>query len=235
MVDRAGKSRIRKNYHGKFSLWEKPSENEQYFITVDPGGGYNPTHEKNNTEPDPTCIDVFNRRTGKQCAQWHGHMDYDLISDVIYLIGRMYFMAPACVELENHGYTVVANLTKMHYPMFETLPNKPGYMTTRGTKPKMVDDLLLMAKNSDLQIMCAQTVSEMRTFVEDQTKPGNRRFSAATGCHDDRVMSAAMASQMMTLMPERIRDMGRKTAGFGNFEDRMKPVDDGRYREVYVA
>jgi len=228
VVDRAGKSRIKKNPHGNFSLWEKPDENQLYFITVDPGGGIKPSHEKDNTEPDPTSIDVWLRRDGKQVAQWHGHIDYDLIADVVYLIGRMFFMAPACMELMNHGYAVVANLKNMHYPMYEAKPGEPGYLTTKATKPKMVDDLLLMTKNSDLQIMCRETVSEMRTFIEE-----NGKYHAAQGCHDDRVMTAAMASQMMTLMPDRLRRT--EPVGFANFEDRLKPKDDGRYKEVYVA
>jgi len=230
VVDRAGKSRVKKDPHGNFSLWDKPRSEEQYFITVDPGGGIKPSHEKDNTEPDPTCIDVWMRRTGKQVAQWHGHIDYDLIADIVYLIGRMFFVAPACVELMNHGYTVVSHLSKMHYPMFESKPNEPGFLTTKASKPKMVDDLLLMAKNYDIQIMCKETISEMRTFIEE-----NGKYHAAQGCHDDRVMSAAMASQMMTLLPEKLRGMQQKTAGFGNMDHRIRPEHDHSYREVYVA
>ena len=233
VVDRAGISKIRPNPYGKFSLWEKPDKRESYFITVDPGGGIKPHHEKDNIEPDPTSIDVYNHRTGKQVAQWHGHIDYGMIANVVWLIGRMFFRAQACVELMNHGYTVVKDLVEMGYPLFEHRVSEPGWMTTKKTKPQMVDDLGEMTRNGDIQIRCAETISEMRTFVEK-----NGSYNAESGCKDDRVDSAAMASQMLRLMPKRfigLRDESEVFTGFANFDDRIAPDYDGGYQEVHVG
>ena len=54
-------------------------------------------------------------------AQWNGHIDYDMIADLVELIGMMFYEAVAVVELNNHGYTVVAMLKERDYPQYENL------------------------------------------------------------------------------------------------------------------
>lgn len=237
LVDRAGETKVRRHEYGKFRLWVKPARGETYFLTVDTGGGLKTSQVRENREPDPTCIDVWRRSDGAQCAQWHGHMDYGLIASTVYMIGRMYGamnksavqLPRACVEAANHGHTVIKDLREMHYQMFEAKPGEPGWLTTGASKPKMVDDLGEMARNGDLKIACRETIAEMRTYVEE-----NGKFNAAQGCHDDRVISAAMASQMMSLLPSAI-DTSRDNAGFSNLDGRGRPkADSGRYVEMYA-
>jgi len=236
VVDRLGKSRIRANKYGRFKLWQKPIESEIYFMTVDSAGGKRKNVEKDAKarNPDKTVIDVWNHRTGVQCAQWQGDIEYDLIADLTMLIGRMYFNAKAVAELMNHGYTVVADLKRAKWPMFENRPGEPGWMTTAKTKPVMIDKLYQMSRDGDIQIRCKSTVSEMRTFQED-----NGHMEAATGCKDDRVISAAIASQMMTLLPKTFqtkRGEKKPFTGFKNFQHRnriKKPVS-GEYKEFYA-
>lgn len=229
LVDRAGKSKVKPNRSGKFKLWEKPEKTETYFMTVDPGGGIKQSQKDAGKEPDPTCIDVWNRRTGVQCAQWHGNIEYGMIADIVYLVGRMYNMCTACIELMNHGYTVVDSLNQDRYPMYEAKPGEPGWLTTRASKPRMVDSLGVMAKDGDLQIRCKETVSEMRTFIEE-----NGKYHGSSGSHDDRVMSAAMASQMMVLLPKKFRDAQRRIEGFTNISGRYDRTPDYGYQEVMV-
>lgn len=181
---------------GKMQIWERYNPREQYFLTVDAAGGF---RDKSAKEPDPTNIDVWNFRTGRQVAQWHGHIDYDAISDLVELIGGMYGKGTACVELNNHGYTVVAGLKASNYPMYYYKPGEPGWSTNKKTKPKMVDDLLEYCRDGALTIRCAETIKEMRSFVE-----ANGKFGAESGCHDDRVDTAQMAAQMLQLLPKRV-------------------------------
>jgi hypothetical protein len=225
-VDRAGQTKIKLHPFGKLSIWERPQKGDTYFITVDAGGGIKPSHEAENKEPDPTCIDVWSRRTGRQVAQWHGHIDYGMIANVTLLVGRMYGNAKACVELMNHGFTVVKDLKELKYPLYEAKPGEPGFLTTKSSKPVMVDDLGEMARNGDLQIMSKASVSEMRTFVEKSGK-----YGAESGCHDDRVMSAAMASQMMRLLPSALKSIG--SIGFSNIVSREE--GSASYQEVYAG
>jgi len=198
-VIRNGLTKIRPNPNGHLKIWEKPRKDMTYFLTVDSAGGIKPSHEQRQTEPDPTCIDVYNHRTGVQAAQWHGHVDYGVIAELVEMIGALYYRAPACVELMNHGYTVVRDLEAARYPLFEHKPGEPGWMTNKKTKPLMVDRLHELASTGQLQIRCKETVSEMRTFVEKGGK-----LNAELGCHDERVDTAGMAAIMMTLMPRQL-------------------------------
>ena len=227
-VLREGQPRIRRNHHGKFKMWEKPDPNGYYFMTVDSGGGQNERQKAEKAETDPTCIDVWNHRTGVQCAQWHGHIEYDLIADIVEMIGLIYNKAMACVEIMNHGYTVVADLKRKHYPMYEARPDEPGWQTNKKTKPLMVDDLYRMSRDGLIQIRCKATVSEMRTFKEE-----NGKYSAELGCHDERVDCAGMASEMMQLLPRHIRGDEPETMQFTNFKSRERSQDRD-YSEYYT-
>jgi len=197
VVDRMGKPKIRRNRHGHFKIWEQPDPYKDYIMTVDSAGGIKESQKLRKGEPDPSCIDVYDRLSGKQVAQWHGHIDYDLLGDVVELVGNFYNQCMACVELQNHGYTVVADLKRKNYPMYEAKNGEPGWLTTKKTKPQMVDSLIQMCRDGQIQIVCKETVSEMRTFVEESGK-----FNASSGCHDERVDTAGMACVMMTMLPQ---------------------------------
>ena len=232
VVDRMGKPKIRRNKHGSFRMWRKPDPEVDYVMCIDSAGGIKPSHKEANIEPDPSCIDVWEHLSGKQVAQWHGHIDYDLIAELAEMIGFLYNKAVACVELNNHGYTVVAELKARKYPMYEAKPGEPGWYTTGGkggTKPQMVDALIKMARDGQIQIACAQTVSEMRTFKEE-----SGRYEAASGCHDERVDTAGMAACMMTMLPRRIQASKQRDSGIQNWLNKDKSLDSGGYQEVYA-
>uniref|UniRef100_A0A6H1ZGV5 Putative terminase n=1 Tax=viral metagenome TaxID=1070528 RepID=A0A6H1ZGV5_9ZZZZ len=232
LMKSAGQTRIKRNKHGKFRIWEKPDPKGQYFMCIDSGGGKNERQKKEKKDPDPSCVDVWNHRTGHQAAQWHGHIEYDMIADIAEMIGDMFGRknCPACVEMMNHGFTVIADLKRKKYPMYERLPDEPGWSTNAKTKPLMVDDLYRMARDGQIYIKSKQTVSEMRTFIEE-----NGRYNAASGCHDERVDTAGMASQMFQLMPLRIADSetSKDFYGFNNITARYKTERDG-YKEYYA-
>lgn len=233
IIDRMGQSKINPHPHGHFSLWEKPDKDEHYFLTIDSAGGIKDSQKEIGIEPDPSCIDVYNHRTGKQVAQWHGHIDYDLIADIAELIGLMFNKAIACVELNNHGYTVVSDLKKKHYPMYCAKPDEPGFLTTKVTKPRMSDDLRQMARDGDIRIMCKETVSEMRTFIEE-----GGHYNAASGCHDERVDCAGMASQMMKLLPIRSgRSHADRDNKIINWDLYTKDIEEdfGEFREITIG
>ncbi|MFA5299124.1 MAG: hypothetical protein WC389_13030 [Lutibacter sp.] len=225
-VDRIGKTKIRPNPYGHLSIWSKPNPDNVYFMTVDCGGGKNERQKKEKTDPDPTCIDVWDRSSGEQVAQWHGHIQYDLIADMVELIGKLYNRGIACVEVMNHGYTVVAGLRALKYPMYESKPGEPGWYTTSRSKPQMVDGLYEAARDGALQIRCAETVAEMRTFVEK-----NGKYNAESGCHDERVDTAGIASQMMKLLPSRSKAK-RDEVSLGDYAGRNNHRESGGYVEV---
>jgi hypothetical protein len=231
VVDRMGKTQIRPNPMGHFRIWEKPIPRETYFMTVDSAGGKKESQKKERREPDPTCIDVWNRNTGTQVAQWHGHIEYDLIADIADMIGKYYLNAIACVELQNHGYTVVANLKEKRYPMFCAKEGEPGWHTSSKTKPQMVDGLYQQSRDGSLVIRSKETINEMRTFIEE-----NGKYNAESGCHDERVDCGGMASQMMILLPagSSRSQKDRDEVSIGSFMKDFKPTYSGEFQQFYA-
>jgi hypothetical protein len=81
-----------------------------------------------------------------------------------------------------------------------------GWMTTGETRQPMLDELNQKVREFDpeaeiptIKINCAETVSEMRTFVRaDDGKP-----QAQEGMHDDRVISCAMYPQIARVVDTR--------------------------------
>ena len=215
ITHRMGKPTIEPKTNGHIQLWEKHNPFHQYFMTVDAAGGKREIHMKENRDPDKTVIDVWDRQTGNQCAQWYGHVDYDMISDVVIAVGEMYGRATACVELNNHGYKVVGDLKNVSYPQYYWKSGEAGWSTNKKTKPLMADNLITACRNGILTIRCRETVNEMRTYVEM-----SGRFGGEAGCNDDRVITAQLAAQMMDKLP-------RKVEYQDNYrEDRYKPHDN---------
>ena len=241
-----GKTRIKQNPYGPFKVWEYVNVKDSYFITVDTAGGRKKTAEnrKATKEPDRTNIDVWNHRTGMQAAQWNGHIPYDLIGDLVMMIGEMYGIQTkrhlelpvACVELQNHGYTVVADLSRSQYPQYEWKDGEPGWSSNRKTKPDACDNLSRAVRDGEIKINSIGTVSEMRTFVEEFGE-----YGASPGCKDDRVDTAAMASKLMLLLPRKYNELRNKKrfggeVKFKNWDykiDGMKKTGTD-YQEYYV-
>jgi len=243
-----GKSRITPNPHGALQVWEKVKQDSSYFIVVDSAGGKKKRSgsgkQLTSNEPDRTNIDVFNHKTGMQAAQWNGHIPYDSIGDLVIMIGEMYGIKTkyglelpvACVELQNHGYTVVSDLSREQYPQYEWKDGEPGWSTNRKTKPEACDNLTRSVRDGEIKINCLGTINEMRTFVEE-----NMEFNAAPGCKDDRVDTAAIASVLMLTLPRkytelRKRKKGGDEVGFKNwsFKNKTTPTKPIGYEEYYV-
>lgn len=244
-LEGAGKVIVRNNPHGSFSVWEECNRNDSYFITVDVAGGIKENlvgrKRKPKEDPDFTSIDVWNHRTGNQAAQWHGHVDYDFVADIVVMIGELYGhkmgrrleLPTAAVELNNHGYTVVARLKDMQYPQYHHAQDSPGWQANRRTKPDAVDSLRAALRDGTLKINARGTVSELRTYVEEGGK-----FAAAEGCNDDRVSSAYLAAALFDELPRKYQSLDRKRRGDGNVRfSNFKGADTDRsptYQEFYA-
>ena len=196
---RMGKTVIEPHGNGHVQIWERYDPRKIYFMTVDTAGGKREVHIKEKRDPDKTVIDVWDRQTGNQCAQWYGHMDYDMISDVVVAMGELYGRATACIELNNHGYKVVGDLKNVSYPQYYWKPGEAGWAVNKKIKPVMADDLIDGCRNGIITIRCKETVNEMRTYVEVSGK-----FGGESGTNDDRVTTAQMAVQMMSKLPRKI-------------------------------
>jgi len=175
---------------GQFKVWEEPKAGEKYVIGVDVAEGLE--------HGDYSCIDVSSVRFGKQVAQWHGHIDPDQLAFVSACIGMRYNKAYIVVERNNHGLTTIDSLLKLNYSHLyaETIiepPHRPrkrfGWLTTKKSKPMLIDNLISELRDGIHGIMCRETFEEMMTFKRYE----DGEMGAEVKKYDDRVISIAIA------------------------------------------
>lgn len=192
-------AKIQAGEEGRLQVWEEPKADQAYIVAADVAEGLE--------HGDFSVADVINHRTGKQVAQWHGHIDPDLFGKILFYLGRRYNNAWIGVERNNHGLTAVTTLCNMNYPriyaeMVEEPPAKPrkryGWLTTKLTKPLVIDNLNATFRESgEIFILSEGTYNEMLTFKVQS----DGSFAADEGQHDDRVMSLAIAHLLRRKLP----------------------------------
>lgn len=173
-------------------VWALPSSEDRYVVGADVAEGLE--------HGDYSCAQVLNVRTGNLEACWHGHIAADEFADELSKLGRWYNQALVGVEANNHGLTTVTALRNLQYPSIyrrrtiDRITNRQtqqlGWLTTRTSKPLMIDELAMAMKAGELGIYDKPTIAELKTYVRDEK--GHMHGSP----HDDRVMALALANQM---------------------------------------
>ena len=198
LVERTGKVVPRRMGGGPLRIWEGVEKEEMYLVTCDPAGGERP-HQSDKDDPDWTVMDVW-KRDGKhitQVAQWRGRPDYDLIGEEAILLARYYNKAPIAVLRQNHGFAVLAILSKEEWGgIVKDLDGQPGIAEKVDTKRNMVDLTVRECRDGFVILRSVETVNEMRTFVEKAKKMG-----AEDGCKDDRVSSLYCGVHAHDILP----------------------------------
>ena len=183
---------------GLLRVWEEPVPGRAYIIGADVAEGL--------IHGDFSCADVIEHLTGKQVAQWHGHIDPDLYATVLYWLGVRYNTAWLAVERNNHGISTLTELNKSRYPLLyvEMIPEPPGkprkrfgWLTNRSTKPLCIDNLVSILREYKHGIQSEQTFGEMLTYILNE----DGSMGAQEGLNDDRVMSLAIAHQVRRILP----------------------------------
>lgn len=149
----------------------------------------------------------------RQVAQLHGRMAPEVFAQQLYCLGYFYgsFVSPtthtpSVIGVEkNHssGETVLKVLQKeFRYPNLfysrrinrrkDQIEDRLGWITSVETRMPMLDELARCIREETVDILCPDSVREMLTFVRNvDGKP-----EAQEGCHDDRVISLAIALQL---------------------------------------
>lgn len=184
---------------GPLTVWEMPNPKHLYVIGADVAQGLE--------HGDYSSADVLNVTTGVQAAHWHGHIDPDLYGEELAVLGWFFRTALVAVEVNNHGLTTAKALQRAGYQNIyfrrrlgskrETLSEELGWMTTRSTKPLIIDGLNAALRQGELQVLGEGSRQELISYV--RKADGSTEGSP----HDDRVISLAIAQQMRTYVHER--------------------------------
>ena len=179
---------------GPLSVWQLPQFGSVYAIGADVAEGL--------ARGDYSSAHVIDAKSGVVVAHWHGHVDPDRFGEeVLYALGYFYNGALIGVESNNHGLTTLTALNKAGYLNIyrqrqlnirhAEATEKLGWRTTTLSKPLAIDELNAFIRDGELDLRCEYTVAELKTFVRDDN--GSTHGSP----HDDRVMSLAIARQML--------------------------------------
>ena len=194
---------------GALAVWDFPEIGEAYVIGADVAEGLG--------HGDFSSAHVISADTGMVVAHWHGHIDPDLFGETVLAhLGYFFNHALVGVESNNHGLTTLKALQRVGYQniyrqrkMNHVSPkvgDSMGWRTTSVSKPLAIDELNASLRDESLALFCEYTIGELRTFVRD---PNGKMHGSP---HDDRVMSLAIANQMLkhVWLPEYRKDLPPK-------------------------
>jgi hypothetical protein len=167
---------------GGLLVWMVPLAGRDYIVAVDTAGG--------GANGDFAAVQVIDAATGVQCAELQERLDPLELAKVAAKVAREYGGALVVVERNNHGSAVLAYLSAVErYERVYRQGGQAGWLTTSASKPEMISGLGALLVERMQMFMSARLLAECRTFVRGEFG----RSAAASGAHDDLVMSMALA------------------------------------------
>ena len=209
--------RFQQSDYGLLWLWRPPSPTEprmshRYMVVVDIGG--------RSAKSDWSVIAVFDRApltsggVPEVCAQWYGHTDMDRLAWKAAQVARYYDNALLVVEsntLETHGPSAFAfeggdqslfilnEIREVYDNLYarpqsadeirQRAPVRYGFHTNVRTKPAIISTLIAMVRDGLYVERDERCLDELLTY---ERRP-NGSYGAIDGCHDDLLMTRAIA------------------------------------------
>lgn len=178
---------------GYVEIWSKPKLGEFYVIGGDVAEG--------KIDGDYSVAQVLDSNCNI-VGMWYGHIDPDLFGLELVKLARYYNDAYLGVEVNNHGLTTLKAIQKAEYwniyfakiydRFTDSITKKIGWNTNGKTKPMAIDKLAEFVREFYIGIKSKTTIQELMTYIIEE----NGSTNAQEGCHDDCVMSLAIALQV---------------------------------------
>ena len=221
---------------GQLLTYERPCLTKNYFIGVDVAEG--------NEQGDYSVIQIIDH-TLAQAAEWHGHIDPDLLAIEVKTLAVAYNNAIVGVESNNQGIATLNKLKEI-YPLwkiyhrevldenFKTTTKKIGWQTSTASRLVMVADLLSFVREHRLIIRSKKLIDECLSFIRNKKgKP-----EAQQGCYDDRVMAMAVALQMWKAFPTFVNNPPKEAIpedwNYKHWNERMR-IKKAKKKNQYVV
>lgn len=212
---------------GTLRMFEMPKVGDTYVIGADVAEGLD--------HGDYSCAHVIHWRTHRIVAVWHGHISPSDFAGQLADLGRLYNTAFIGCEVNNSGLTTCKYLQEYYrYPNIyfqRTIDErtgkrteKIGWTTSKKSRPFMLNELSTELRERTLILEDKPTVEELRRFQRD--KFGNFNGSP----HDDRVMSLAIAVQMLPFVSQSTsQGRGFEFGTLGFWAQTLKPESSQHY------
>ncbi len=198
---------------GVLKVWELPETDievrDRYLTVVDVGG-----RSKTSDFSDILVIDRYWMMDGERpevVAEWHGHIDHDLLAWKAAQIAAFYNNSLLVIEsntLEtrdperdtdgNHTNYILNQIGDLYPNLYAReqsdeeinvgAPRKWGFHTNTSTKPMIIDHQVRMVREGAYIERETEAVDEHLCYEKRQ----NGSFGAIAGRHDDRLMTRAI-------------------------------------------
>lgn len=177
-------------------IFVEPKPGHRYVLGGDPAEGIG---------KDASALEVFDALTLEQVAEFvHDGIPPKEFAHVVDKVCRLYSMATAAIERNNHGGTVLEAL-KLIYPNIykrETFDQKTrkrsmklGFTTDSHTRDIILDEFEQLVLECNVGINSVILLAELFTFITNDD--GKRE--AKSGYHDDTIMASAIALKVARL------------------------------------
>ncbi len=163
-----------------------PEEGRQYIIAMDVG-----------KIRDNNVITIWDALDGA-LVHWAiaTGRDYSLIIEDVSYLSKLWNDAPCIIERNGPGEPIIDTLKARGVPMVTGPQGEPGHTTTAGNKPLLVHQWSMALRNGEPMLPSPARFPELHTehanFEYSISPAGNWTFEAATGHHDDIVMSCLL-------------------------------------------
>jgi hypothetical protein len=223
---------FREDHAGSFKIWEKPEKepnvSNRYLVVVDVGGRSNTADYS-----DIYVLDRYWMMYGgnpETAAEWHGHIDHDLLAWKAVGIAAYYNNALLVIEsntietkdndpdgdqseyIFNQISGVYDNLYARQAPkekIRQGIQNVWGFQTNRKTKPAIISNLVAILRDGGY---VEKNIEVLEEYAFYEKKP-NGSFGAMEGKNDDMLMTRAIALYICYLemdLPKRLETGQRK-------------------------
>jgi hypothetical protein len=186
--------RMEKSVLGRLHVYREQEPGESYAIGADVGMGVR--------DGDWSVAHVLDSEK-RQVAVFRAQVHPDYFADILATMGRYYNGALIAPEKNNHGLVTCIRLWKdLSYPnVFLDITEGQtedkdslniGFSTNVKTRPLIIDRLRAAMRENDIEVFDTTTLKEMQTFVVNEAG----KMTAEASCHDDCVMSLAIANHI---------------------------------------
>ncbi|MDP9171496.1 MAG: hypothetical protein M3N54_12825, partial [Acidobacteriota bacterium] len=196
------------NEQGAVTLYRKPAVGHEYVIGVDVSEGINANAESSsNADPDFSVAFVADRANGEQVAKLRGRIEPGPFGDYLDVLARWYNWAFLVPEANGPGIALLEILLRNGYPPSLIYRRRPmpdeqfasdasnslqflGFKTSQVTREQLLSAHDMQIREFGIILRDANTVAEHNSFVYSK----RNKAEAQSGCHDDEVIAAALAT-----------------------------------------
>jgi hypothetical protein len=171
--------------------WEEPIPYKLYVCGVDTAEGVGGDYSVATVYRADTREQVAQLRTNGLKPAEFAEKVYELCESFVVKRSGWPLLG---VERNNHGHTVIQKLNDLCYPnLFEGHDKKDGWLTTKATRPLLLDEFIEDLEAELLTVNSRDTLDECLTLVNNE----KGKIEAAEGKHDDTIIATAISVQLM--------------------------------------